>query len=341
MTTAKARPAAQATATAFSHGEFAAWLHGCIEADVAGLVLAPPGVGKTATIRQVAAMARRPLVTIEGAFVTDETALMGLPFAVDGRTRYLPPESLVLPDNAILFIDEITSSTCQAPLYALLLEKRIDTRQLGKGVRIIAAGNREEDAGSRWSLSPVVTNRVSLLTEYAGPTAREWINYAASSLFNPATIAAIEYAPQFLHAYNPDRLRNPTPRTWELASKLIDGGMGVQLALTTTVGSEAAAATEIVAAHYNQMVSSAQILSGKAKRVTDPIISNLTLANLSRHLGQATVGEARKAVAWVDAQIDFHGAAAAAIAVRGMASANGITALPEYQAMVNKYARHL
>lgn len=328
-------------ANSFTHAEFSAWLMGCIEADVAGLVLAPPGVGKTQTIRQVAALMRRPLVTIEGAFVTDETALMGLPFAMEGRTRYLPPEALVLPDDAILFIDEITSSTCQAPLYALLLEKRIDTRQLGKDVRIIAAGNREEDAGSRWALSPVVTNRVSLLTEYAGPTAREWVAFAASSHYNPAVIAAIEYAPQWLHSYNPDRLRNPTHRTWEIAGKLIDRGMPVQLALTTTVGSEAAAATEIVAAHYTQMVSSHQIMTGKAKLVKDIIISNLTLANLSRHMGQASVADARHAIRWVDAQIQHHGASAAAIATRGMASVPGLTALPEYQNMVTKYARHL
>ena len=44
----------------------------CINANVTGCVIAPPGVGKTAVMRQVADQLNRPLVLIEGAYMVKQ-----------------------------------------------------------------------------------------------------------------------------------------------------------------------------------------------------------------------------------------------------------------------------
>lgn len=320
------------TLTQYKH-----FLRGCISARLSSLTLGAAGIGKTAVVRQLAAELDRPLVVIEGAYLQDETPLQGLPFAVNGKTEWLPPAAFDLPSNAIVFIDEITSSRAQHLLYQVLLERRIDRMHFPAGVDVIAAGNREEDAGSTWAMSPVLTNRVALCMEFAGPTAPEWVKWALTQKLNPAVVAAINFYPEWLHRFDPDRLRNPTPRSWHAASRLAEH-LPLLPALETTVGTEAAHALEVIISQSKNILDPARILAGKAKPPKSLMVAYLTLCNLNRYgSSDSSVAEAENLLEFTHAVLQQHGESMAQVAIASVSKVEGMGKLPLYKTLVQTY----
>lgn len=323
--------------TAMTLKQYKQFLEGCMNARLSSLTLGAAGIGKTAVVRQLAAELERPLVVIEGAYLQDETPLQGLPFAVNGKTEWLPPAAFDLPHNAIVFIDEITSSRAQHLLYQVLLERRIDRFHFPDGVDVIAAGNREEDAGSTWTMSPVLTNRVALCMEYNGPTPQEWVKWALNHKLNPAVVSGINFNPEWLHRFDPDKLRNPTPRSWQHASRLADH-LALMTALETTVGTEAAHALEAIISHAKSMIDPAKIISGKAKPPKNLMVAYITLCNLNRYLsGDATVSEAENVLEFAHAVLQTHGESMAQVVVSTLSKVEGIGKLPLYRTLVQTY----
>lgn len=318
--------------------EYINFLLGCLDANIASITLAKPGVGKTSLARKVAQIAHRPLIIIEGSYIADEVYLQGIPFAIDGKTTWLPPAQLEIPDNAIIFIDDIALCNAQHLLYPLILDKRIDTRQLPDTVNIMAAGNREEDNGSRYNFTPIIGNRAAVCMEYNGATPKEWISWAMENQINPTVITAIQFYPELLNKWNPNEIRNPTPRSWELASKLLDAHVPALTALTTTLGTKAASAVEIVVSKSKEMVQPQHILAGSAKVPKDALISFVTLANLNRVLdSKCTLKEARNTITFVSDVLNNHSGSMANIAVQALSKINGLSNLPEYQQFLSKY----
>jgi hypothetical protein len=135
---------------------------------------ASPGVGKTAIINAIARKRGMLLHTLLGSTM-DPTDVGGLP-----ATKVLPDGEVVTvftqlewfkevvdfananPQGAIIFIDEITTTTppVQAALLTFIQDRRIGKYKLPDNVLIIAAGNPPEEAADGWQLAPPTANRL-------------------------------------------------------------------------------------------------------------------------------------------------------------------------------------
>ena len=320
-----------------------AFLHSCVRASISGVMLSKPGVGKTSAVKQLAAATGRQLLILEGAYLKDEVSLQGIPCNVDGRTRWCPPESLEIDDNAIIFIDDFVLSTAQEMLYALLLDKRIDTRTLPDTVSIFAAGNREEDGGTRYEFSPVIANRCAVTMEYEGPTLAEWRRWALGAGISPLVLTAVEYHPELLHRWNARELRNPTPRSWELASRLLAaGGQSALDALTQTVGAKTAAQCEIIIEHAKAMVSPDSILNGTAEVPTDKMLAYLSAANFNHVVSPTmTVKQAVNAINYAEAVLATHSGSFVDVLIHAMRKVRGMSNVPEYVEFTRKWGKYV
>ena len=112
----------------------------------------PPGIGKSDIIHQIAAEQGREVIDVRLS-LWEPTDIKGIPFynSNKGTMEWAPPIELPTdPEStAVLFLDELNSAApaTQAAAYQLILNRRVGTYYLPKGVSIVAAGNRETDKG--------------------------------------------------------------------------------------------------------------------------------------------------------------------------------------------------
>ncbi len=143
-------------------------------------MLGAPGVGKTGLVKAIAAQHNKACVVLSGSAYAS-TDLQGLPFinnssSVDnGEVRWSPPQFASAVRDGILFLDEITSAgpNVQAVMLRLVLERRLDTFDLGDAW-VIGAGNTGAQAAGYGELTAPMINRVSLF-EFE-PTLAEVVN---------------------------------------------------------------------------------------------------------------------------------------------------------------------
>lgn len=185
--------------------------------------LGSPGLGKSALARAIhgaqpeGAVLSRWELTGHGP-----EDIVGVPFPVDGQTKFLPPERLAILGGDVhgtLILEDITqaSRAVQCACFQLVQERSIGAHELSPNVRIILTGNRANDkAGARELPSPL-RNRVMLLT--LEPDLDEWMFWAAGQGL-PAVIGGfLTYKPGFF-SQTPDKGckengQFATPRAWE------------------------------------------------------------------------------------------------------------------------------
>ncbi|AEM38256.1 AAA ATPase [Pyrolobus fumarii 1A] len=180
----------------------------------------PPGVGKSDTVRRVAARlaeeSGRRLVEYEGVethrmvskepekylVLVDIRASQLEPSDVQGLPRLVEEDGAVytvwaaplwarilsLPGIAgILFLDEVNlaSPLVQAALYQVILERRVGSLHLSNRVFVVAAGNREQiDNPYARPLAPPLANRfVHVTLECPDPTS--WLRWAEANGVHP------------------------------------------------------------------------------------------------------------------------------------------------------------
>ncbi|XVS62902.1 AAA family ATPase [Actinosynnema sp. CA-299493] len=221
-----------------------------VSADLPVLLWGEPGIGKTAALNQLADALDLPLTTVIASVhepsdfsglpvVGDDPAVQGVPMA--------PPDwavRLVRAGRGLLFLDELSTAppAVQAALLRVVLERRIGALRLPPGVRIVAAANPRSSAADGWELSPPLANRfVHLRWSYdhevvvrgLGGT---WPTAALPRLDPGRLVDAVAYArravcallaarPGLVHQLpKSDAGRGgpwPSPRTWEMALRLI------------------------------------------------------------------------------------------------------------------------
>ncbi|NBO99404.1 MAG: AAA family ATPase [Proteobacteria bacterium] len=110
----------------------------------------PPGIGKSDIIKQLGEEHDREVIDVRLS-LWEPTDIKGIPYynSQANTMSWAPPAELPSdPDStAILFLDELNSAApaTQAAAYQLILNRRVGTYILPKGVAIVAAGNRETD----------------------------------------------------------------------------------------------------------------------------------------------------------------------------------------------------
>src|SRR5205823_4197173 len=133
---------------------------------------------------------------------------------------WCPPSFLPQPGQkpGLLFFDELNAAPplVQASLYQLILDRRIGEYVLPPGWRIIAAGNRAEDASVTFRMPAALANRFVHI-EYEIDF-EDWRTWAVGAGIHPLVIGFISTRRELLFNMKTPERGFPTPRSWEILS---------------------------------------------------------------------------------------------------------------------------
>jgi len=185
-----------------------------------------PGIGKSDIIKQLGDEQKRNVIDVRLS-LWEPTDIKGIPFYNPdlGTMSWAPP--LEFPsdpnDTSILFLDELNSAApaTQAAAYQLILNRRVGTYRLPKGVSIVAAGNRETDKGVTYRMPAPLANRflhLELRTDYD-----DWLIWATDNRVHEQVVGYVSFAKSDLYDFDPKSSSRAfaTPRTWSFVSELL------------------------------------------------------------------------------------------------------------------------
>ena len=196
----------------------------------------PPGVGKSQAVRAIAEEVRR--ATGKKAKVTDVRLLLfnpidlrGIPTANADKTLavWLRPKIFDMDPSAavvnFLFLDEISAAptSVQAAAYQIALDRTVGEHRLPDNCVVIAAGNRVTDRSVAYKMPKALANRL-LHIEVEGQMT-SWREWAVSHGIHPLVTGFLAFRQNYLMVFeaNTDDLAFPTPRTWEMVSRVLSG----------------------------------------------------------------------------------------------------------------------
>jgi hypothetical protein len=186
----------------------------------------PPGIGKSDIVKQIGQDAGREVIDVRLA-LWEPTDIKGIPYynAEKGTMVWAPPSELPMdPEStAIIFLDELNSAppAVQAAAYQLILNRRVGTYALPKGVDIVAAGNREGDRGVTYRMPAPLANRfIHLEMKIDFDDFQEW---AVMNNVHPEVVGYVGFAKQDLYDFDPKSPSKAfaTPRSWVFVSDLL------------------------------------------------------------------------------------------------------------------------
>ena len=229
-----------------------------IAADVPGMIWGPPGVGKSAVMKQVAADLNMHYIDIR-ALMLDPVDLRGIPYRDGERTRWAPPAFIPPSDSQeafLLNLEELPSAPplTQASLYQLALDRCIGETRLPPGARIIACGNRAEDRAPVHRMPAPLASRFIHLdasidfqawmdwalavgpkaqpTQGPAPAPQQRLGGAkllstGNGQFSVEVIFFLRYQQDLLSTFDPKskEVAFACPRTWEFVSQLVSCGV--------------------------------------------------------------------------------------------------------------------
>jgi MoxR-like ATPase len=190
----------------------------------------PPGIGKSALVRDFAAAVGLPCVSLLGSQLAPED-IIGVPQIVDGRSRFCPPTLIARDEPYCLFLDELNacSQEVQKAFYSLILDRRIGEFTLPAGTIVIGAGNRAEDAAITRPLSSALVNR--LVHVQLRASSRDWLEWAAQADVHELVVSYLTNRSDHLWS-KPPKHEEPfsTPRSWDMLSRTLKSyGPGITL----------------------------------------------------------------------------------------------------------------
>ena len=185
-----------------------------------------PGIGKSDIVKQIAEETGREVIDVRLS-LWEPTDIKGIPF-FNPETHTMqwaaPAELPSDPDStAVLFLDELNSAApaTQAAAYQLILNGRIGTYVLPKGVSMVAAGNRESDKGVTYRMPAPLANRflhLELKTNFD-----DWQEWAVKNKIHEQVVGYCGFAKQDLYDFDPKSSSRAfaTPRSWSFVSDLL------------------------------------------------------------------------------------------------------------------------
>ena len=186
----------------------------------------PPGIGKSDLVKQIGDDAGREVIDVRLA-LWEPTDIKGIPYynADQGKMVWAPPAELPTdPESkAIIFLDELNSAppAVQAAAYQLILNRRVGTYHLPKGVDVVAAGNREGDRGVTYRMPAPLANRfIHLEMKVDFDDFQDW---ATLNKVHPEVVGYVGFAKQDLYDFDPKSASKAfaTPRSWVFVSDLL------------------------------------------------------------------------------------------------------------------------
>jgi hypothetical protein len=211
----------------YSYDELRPLVETVLRAGLSVLVRGHPGVGKSSLARDLAGAMGLPLIDIRLA-QRDPAEIAGVYIPDPGRTCL----SLLAPDwvrqacatPSLVFLDEINAAVTklhQAAAYQIVLERRVGPFAFHPDTVVLAAGNLEEDDAIVSPLSSALANRFVHFTMRVDADA--WVRWACRAGVHDAVVAWIgRGGDEVLYDRQRD-LAFPSPRTWEMASRVLYG----------------------------------------------------------------------------------------------------------------------
>ena len=250
----------------------------------------PPGIGKSDIIKQIGEEEDREVIDVRLS-LWEPTDIKGIPFFnPDSRTmEWAPP--IELPSDtestAILFLDELNSAApaTQAAAYQLVLNRRVGTYKLPKGVSIVAAGNRESDKGVTYRMPAPLANRflhLELRTNFD-----DWQEWAINNKVHEQVVGYVGFAKQDLYDFDPKSYSRAfaTPRSWSFVSDLLGDDDLSEGTLTDLVAGAVGDGLAIKFMAHRKIAKNLprpeQILSGDVKKIDIKEISAMYSLTIS------------------------------------------------------------
>ena len=230
--------------------------------NTAAMLWGAPGVGKSSIVAQVAKENKMELVDLRLSQLAP-TDLRGLPVAKDGKSTWYPPEFLPTDGRGILFLDEINMAppTLQGIAQQLVLDRRVGNYEIPKGWLVWAAGNRKEDRASVFDMPAPLANRfLHFEVQINFDSFRSW---ALNNSIDEKILAFLAFRPDLLHKRNPSQPAWPSPRSWEMASKLYNAQLSLAPAVGEAVEGEFAAFLQV----YENIPDLGKIIGGNGKKI--------------------------------------------------------------------------
>jgi len=229
------------------------------------MIWGPPGVGKSSVVAEAAKAHELGFIDLRLSQLAP-TDLRGLPVPKDGVSRWYPPEFLPREGRGILFLDELNMAppALQGIAQQLILDRRVGSYVLPDGYFVWAAGNRKEDRGSVFDMPSPLANRFLHLEVL--PDFDAFKTYAIERELHEQVLAFLSYRPALLHKIDVQRPAWPSPRSWEMASKL----HGLKLRVGAAVGEGCEAEFEAFLSIYAKLGGIDDILKGKGRKIAFP-----------------------------------------------------------------------
>ena len=146
----------------------------------------------------------------------------------------------------------------------LILDRRVGSYVVPDGWFLWAAGNRKEDRASVFEMPAPLANRFLHLSVEADFDSFK--SHALERGFSEQVIAFLGYRPTLLHKLDHKTPSWPSPRTWEMASRLHQANLPVDAA----VGEGVAAEFRAYLAVYNDLPDLDAIVAGKGGKIAFP-----------------------------------------------------------------------
>ena len=287
----------------------------CIKIQRPVFMWGPPGIGKSDIVKQIGDEQGRNVIDVRLS-LWEPTDIKGIPYYNSNMNTmtWAPPSELPSDpdDNSILFLDELNSAApaTQAAAYQLILNRRVGTYILPKGVAIVAAGNREADKGVTYRMPAPLANRflhLELKHDFD-----DWLNWATANKVHEQVVGYLGFAKQDLYDFDPKSSSRSfaTPRSWAFVSDLLTDDDLSENTLTDLVSGAVGEGLAVkFMAHRKvakQMPNPEDILSGKVTKAEIKEISAMYSLTVSMCYELQTAHE-KKVKDWDSLADNFFG----------------------------------
>ena len=298
-----------------SPNEAKAAIRKCFKVNRPVFMWGPPGIGKSDIVHQIAAETGRDVIDVRLS-LWEPTDIKGIPFYhPEAKTmQWAPPVELPSdPEStAVLFLDELNSAApaTQAAAYQLILNRRVGTYVLPKGVSIVAAGNRETDKGVTYRMPAPLANRFLHLELKV--SFDDWQEWAVKNKISDQVVGYVGFAKQDLYDFDPKSSSRSfaTPRSWSFVSDLLSDDDLPENTLTDLVSGAIGEGLAVkFMAHRKvakQMPNPTDILEGKVSKMSIKEISAMYSLTISMCYELQTAYE-KKAKNWNEMSDNFFG----------------------------------
>lgn len=197
-----------------------------LDAGVSALMLGHPGVGKSALAKTLAEEMAIPLIDIRLA--QKDPAEIGEVYYPDkeiGVLKLLAPDWVrrACDEPCFVFLDEINAAVSklhQAAAYQIVLEHRVGPFVFHPKTVVLGAGNLEEDNAIVTPLSSALANRFAHFQLRVDK--KTWVEWGMDNGIDARILGYISWmGEEGLYLNTGDTLAFPSPRSWEMASKIL------------------------------------------------------------------------------------------------------------------------